>query len=82
MQPEKEMVLSSTIKLSNSLGVTTVEKQKSTKDKWLRKKYMIVWSFELTLMIMIIPKFPTTGEGNGNPLQYSCLENPMGGGAW
>ena len=22
------------------------------------------------------------GEGNGNPLQYSCLENPRGGGAW
>jgi len=22
------------------------------------------------------------GEGNGNPLQYSCLENPMEGGAW
>ena len=21
-------------------------------------------------------------EGNGNPLQYSCLENPMDGGAW
>ena len=21
-------------------------------------------------------------EGNGNPLQYSCLENPMGGGTW
>ena len=25
-------------------------------------------------------RFP--GEGNGNPLQYFCLENPMGGGAW
>ena len=25
-------------------------------------------------------RFP--GEGNGNPLQCSCLENPMGGGAW
>ena len=25
-------------------------------------------------------KFP--GEGNGNPLQYSCLENPMDRGAW
>ena len=24
----------------------------------------------------------TPGEGNGNPLQYSCLENPMDGGAW
>ena len=22
------------------------------------------------------------GEGNGNPLQYSCLENPMDRGAW
>ena len=24
----------------------------------------------------------TTGEGNSNPLQYSCLEDPMDGGAW
>ena len=22
------------------------------------------------------------GEGNGNPLQYSCVENSMDGGAW
>ena len=22
------------------------------------------------------------GKGNGNPLQYSCLENLMGGGSW
>ena len=25
---------------------------------------------------------PCIGEGNGNPLQYSCLENPRDGGAW
>ena len=25
---------------------------------------------------------PGAGEGNGTPLQYSCLENPMDGGAW
>ena len=24
----------------------------------------------------------TPGRGHGNPLQYSCLENPMDGGAW
>ena len=24
----------------------------------------------------------STGEWNGNPLQDSCLENPMNGGAW
>ena len=23
-----------------------------------------------------------SGEGNGNPLEYSCLENPMDRGAW
>ena len=32
------------------------------------------------------PHFPISphliGEGNGTPLQYSCLENPMDGGAW
>ena len=26
--------------------------------------------------------FPASREGNGTPLQYSCLENPMDGGAW
>ena len=24
----------------------------------------------------------SSGEGSGTPLQYSCLENPTGGGAW
>ena len=24
----------------------------------------------------------SSGEGNGNPFQYSCLENPKNGGAW
>ena len=27
-------------------------------------------------------KGKSSGEGNGNPLQYSCLENPMDRGAW
>ena len=30
-----------------------------------------------------IPGWGTSPEeGNGNPLQYSCLENPMDGGSW
>ena len=28
------------------------------------------------------PEFSSHGEGNGHPLQYSCLENPMDRGAW
>ena len=29
-----------------------------------------------------IPGSGRSGEGNGNPLQYSCLQNLMDGGAW
>ena len=30
----------------------------------------------------LIPDQGTSREGNGTQLQYSCLENPMDGGAW
>ena len=37
----------------------------------------------LVLKIHILdPNNYIGGEGNGNPLQYSCLENPRDGGAW
>jgi len=35
----------------------------------------ILYVFFIVLSIVL-------GEGNGTPLQYSCLENPMDGGAW
>ena len=47
---------------------------------WLR--FLKDWSncyAESTLLGM---RLEEGGEGNGTPLQYSCLENPMDGGAW
>ena len=35
--------------------------------------------FNIMLLVSIHVR---VGEGNGDPLQYSCLENPMGRGAW
>ena len=32
--------------------------------------------------VFFCPHKPCCGEGNGTPLQYSCLETPMDGGAW
>ena len=32
--------------------------------------------------IIDVDSIPGSGEGNGNPLQYFCLENPMDRGAW
>jgi len=45
--------------------------------------------YKIYLSKAILPKWneqqefrEEDGEGNGTPLQYSCLENPMDGGAW
>ena len=38
--------------------------------------------FELSSLAQITALARTHGEGNGNPLQCSCLENPRAGGAW
>ena len=44
-----------------------------------RKKEMIVTEGEVQFCTRLEDQ---SGEGNGTPLQYSCLENPMDGGAW
>ena len=48
----------------------------------------IMWESIISLLAVyychghILFAFFPFGEGNGNPLQYSCRENPMDGGAW
>ena len=42
-----------------------------------------VVDFQILYKSWLVPVIKLiSGEGNGNPLQYSCLENPMDGGAW
>ena len=38
----------------------------------------MVITIEILLRVLLL----FCGEGNGTPLQYSCPENPMDGGAW
>ena len=40
------------------------------------------WESDTTERFHFIFSLPCIGEGNGNPLQCSCLENPRDGGAW
>ena len=40
------------------------------------------YSICLSLSDISFRIMPSDGEGDGTPLQYSCLENPMDGGAW
>ena len=37
---------------------------------------------DLTEQLLFPFSLSCIGEGNGNPLRYSCLENPRDGGAW
>ena len=39
-------------------------------------------SFQQMVLQQLVIYMQNIGEGNGTPLQYSCLEDPMGGGAW
>ena len=46
-----------------------------------KKKKGQIWKWKWKSLSRVQP-FATPGEGNGNSLQYSHLENPMKGGAW
>ena len=51
--------------------------------KWFSYTYIyILFHYRLLQDIEYNSLFCTVREGNGTPLQYSCLENPMDGGAW
>ena len=44
--------------------------------------YGVAKSRDMTEQLHLHFSLSCTGEGNGNPLQCSCLENPSDGGAW
>ena len=63
----------------------------------MNKLYTVLYSIWASQMVLVEKKLPlrdlrnrglipgsgrSPGGGNGSPLQYSCLENPMEGGAW
>ena len=58
-----------------TLAIMRVCNLKSHVKCWLNP---LIGSTKNIFLITLI----SLGEGNGNPLQYSCLENPVDGGAW
>ena len=52
-----------------------------TNCRLLQASWDLAFLFSLPKFFLEAPQL-SFGEGNGTPLQYSCLENPMDGGAW
>ena len=53
-----------------------------TTDPFIILKKAEYFLISLTRWSLLGSLMKQDGEGNGNPLQYSCLETPMDGGAW
>ena len=45
-------------------------------------QYNFEWEQRVSLVAQMVKNPPSPGGGNGNPLQYSCLEKPMERGVW
>ena len=43
---------------------------------------ILTWGLGRGLRAVMRDQWRTKGEGNGNPLRYSCLENPVNRGPW
>ena len=64
--------------LINSSRKTGKKFKEKLVNSWNRKGFMIISGKRF----LAFTTLSETEEGNGNPLQYSCLENPMDRGAW
>ena len=58
-------------------GHTELDTTEVTYQQPQQQAFLSITNSRSSLKLMSIDR-----EGNGNPLQYSCLENPMDGGAW
>ena len=73
-----------TLKDEPPLGrkVSDIQVGKSGEIATERKKRMSQSGNDAQFWLYVALKVKFNGEVNGNPLQYSCLENPMNGRAW
>ena len=53
-----------------------------TREPWRLRTHGVAKSWTQLSDFIFTFHFSCTGEGNGNPLQCSCLENPRNRGAW
>ena len=68
--------------MGKDLNRHLIKDQRYMANKHMRRCSKSYTIRELQIKIIMRYYYILFGEGNGNPLQYSRLENPMDGGAW
>ena len=67
---------------SEKVGLKLIQKTKIMASSPITSWQVVGETVETVTNFIFLASKITVREGNGNPLQYSCLENPMDGGAW
>ena len=67
---------------ADSLEKTLILRKIDAKRRRGRQRIRLLNRITDSMNMSLSKLWEILGEGNGTPLQYSCLANPMGGGAW
>ena len=67
---------------ADSLEKTLILRKIDAKRRRGRQRMRLLNRITDSMNMSLSKLWEILGEGNGTPLQYSCLENPMHGGAW
>ena len=67
---------------ADSLEKTLILRKIDAKRRRGRQRIRLLNRITDSMNMSLSKLWEILGEGNGTPLQYSCLENPMHGGAW
>ena len=65
-----------------SISHTRKQNQGLAANHTINSEARILTFAQKPMIFLLCHAMPLIGEGDGTPLQYSCLENPMDGGAW
>ena len=78
---EKKMVewKAKQIQIMHNMRTWVKNQQQTYLNNNIMQTFQIAWKVKYFFLEM---SMPFIGEGNGTPLQYSCLENPMDREAW
>ena len=71
-----------TVKKNKTVRSIYEQKCQITAKYTTKVRKIIIVSKHLQKYLLLMPDYSEAGEGNGTPLQCSCLENPRDGGAW